>query len=505
MRFSSLVPSLIVFGAASVIAAEGSDVLDLDSANFEATVNPEALILVEFFAPWCGHCKALAPHYEEAATSLKEKNIPLAKVDCVDQAELCQKHGVSGYPCVFRNGSPTDYTGPRKADGIISYMIKQSLPAVTDVTAENHEEFKNADKVVAIAYVSQTSDAPAPSFSMTADKHRDDYLFGVTTDPKAIAAAGVTPPAIVLYRQFDDPKITYPSASVASVSVEDMEIFLKDNSMPLVDEVSADNYQNYATSGLPLAYLFLDPADDNREEHVAYLKPLASQYKGKLNFVWIDAVKFSDHAKALNLVEPKWPAFVIQDLSQQLKYPLDQNEDVSEARVTAWVNEYTAGRLKPQLKSQAVPETQDESVFTLVSNEFDEVVFDDEKDIFVEFYAPWCGHCKRLKPIWDTLGDRYAEVKDRITIAKMDATENDVPPSAPFRVSGFPTLKFKAAGSRNFIDYDGDRTLESLVEFVEQQAKNPLDPKVPFKGKSASTKVAATEAAAPTEFDHDEL
>lgn len=46
----------------------------------------------------CGHCKALAPHYEEAATKLKEKGIKLAKVDCVDQADLCQENGIQGYP-----------------------------------------------------------------------------------------------------------------------------------------------------------------------------------------------------------------------------------------------------------------------------------------------------------------------------------------------------------------------------------------------------------------------
>ncbi len=64
--------------------------------------------------------------------------------------------------------------------------------------------------------------------------------------------------------------------------------------------------------------------------------------------------------------------------------------------------------------------------------------------------------------------------------AKMEATENDLPPSVPFRVSGFPTLKFKPAGTLDFIDYDGDRALESLIAFVEEQAKNPLDPKIPF-------------------------
>lgn len=56
----------------------------------------------------------------------------------------------------------------------------------------------------------------------------------------------------------------------------------------------------------------------------------------------------------------------------------------------------------------------------------------------------------------------------------MDATENDIPPSAPFRVNGFPTIKFKPAGGRDFIDYEGDRSLESLIEFVESKAKNSL-------------------------------
>ena len=61
----------------------------------------------------------------------------------------------------------------------------------------------------------------------------------------------------------------------------------------------------------------------------------------------------------------------------------------------------------------------------------------------------------------------------------MEAQENDIPPSAPFRVSGFPTLKFKPAGSTEFLDYDGDRSLESLIAFVEEKAKNSLEVKAP--------------------------
>lgn len=97
MRFQSLLGPASLFALFSLVAA--SDVIELTAENFDSIVKPEELMLVEFYAPWCGHCKALAPHYEEAATVLKEKqDIKLAKVDCVDQAELCQTNGITGYP-----------------------------------------------------------------------------------------------------------------------------------------------------------------------------------------------------------------------------------------------------------------------------------------------------------------------------------------------------------------------------------------------------------------------
>ncbi|KAG2077373.1 protein disulfide isomerase [Suillus decipiens] len=483
MRFSSFVSVASAIALASLASAEdsaeSSDVLVLTKDNFTSAVNAEPLILLEFYAPWCGHCKALAPHYEEAATTLKDKGIKLAKVDCVEEADLCQSHGVQGYPTlkVFRNGEHTEYSGPRKADGIISYMLKQNLPAVSDVTASNLIEFQNSDKLVVIAYVSSTTNSPAPEFSATAEKLRDEYLFGITSDAAAIAAAGVTPPAIVVYRNFDEHVTEYPYPPSAATTTE-LEAWVQQLAIPILGEVNGETYAMYAGSGKPIAYLFLDPADQKSDETIAALKPVAAKYRGEVNFVWIDATKFGDHAKALNLAEPKWPSFVIQSLEEQLKYPYDQSKPVEAEAVSAMVGEYLAGKLLPKLKSQPIPESQNESVFTLVGDQFDEVVYDDSKDVFVEFYATWCGHCKRLTPIWASLGDHFAEVKDQLVIAKMESTENDLPASVPFRISGFPTLKFKPAGSREFIEYSGDRELESLVAFVEEHAKNSLKPSV---------------------------
>ncbi|KIK68097.1 hypothetical protein GYMLUDRAFT_191150 [Collybiopsis luxurians FD-317 M1] len=502
MRLSILSPAVALAFASWALAQDDSDVISLTASDFAAKTDNEPVMLVEFFAPWCGHCKSLAPHYEEAATALKEKDIKLAKVDCVDQAELCQANGIQGYPTlkVYKNGSAAEYKGPRKADGIISYMIKQSLPAVTEVTSSNIDDFKGADKFVAIAYVSSPTEAPAEQFSQVAEAHRDDYLFGISTDQAVLSAEGVTPPAVVVYRQYDEPRVEYPYP-IADAKASDFEEWMTDLSIPIIDEVSSDNYAAYAQSSKPLAYVFLDPTAETKDTVIASVRPVAEMFKSKMNFVWIDAVKYGDHAKALNLQEPKWPAFVIQDLEKQLKYPLSQNEEVSTDAVKNWAKAYLDGELQPELKSEPIPESQDESVYNLVGKEFEKVVFDDSKDVFVEFYASWCGHCKRLKPTWDLLADKYANVKDKIVVAKMEAQENDLPPSVPFRIAGFPTLKFKPAGSKDFIDYEGDRSFESLVAFVEENAKNSL---VPVVADGEPQQVHFSSGNATTET-HDEL
>jgi protein disulfide-isomerase A1 len=116
-NFRSIALGLV--GAAALASADAaSDVHDLKQDTFADFIKSHDLVLAEFFAPWCGHCKALAPEYEDAATQLKEKDIALAKVDCTEEADLCKEYGVEGYPTlkVFRGPDNVGtYQGARKA------------------------------------------------------------------------------------------------------------------------------------------------------------------------------------------------------------------------------------------------------------------------------------------------------------------------------------------------------------------------------------------------------
>lgn len=196
------------------------------------------------FAPWCGHCKALAPEYEEAATTLKEKNIALAKIDCTEEADLCKEHGVEGYPTlkVFRGlDSVTPYSGQRKAPAIVSYMTKQSMPAVSVVDKATIEDFKIADKVVLVGYFAADDKASNETFGAVASNLRDNFLFGATSDAALAKAEGVKQPAIVLYKSFDEGKTTFEE----KFDKEAISTFAKTASTPLIGEVGPETYAGY--------------------------------------------------------------------------------------------------------------------------------------------------------------------------------------------------------------------------------------------------------------------
>jgi len=106
------------------------------------------------------------------------------------------------------------------------------------------------------------------------------------------------------------------------------------------------------------------------------------------------------------------------------------------------------------------------NVVDLTPSNFDEVV-DGSKNVFVEFFAPWCGHCKRLAPDYEIVADAFAK-QPNVVIAKVDADAHKELGSR-FGVQGFPTLKFFPKGSKDPKNYEGGRTPEDIIGYINKE------------------------------------
>lgn len=225
---------------------------------------------------------------------------------------------------------------------------------------------------------------------------------------------------------------------------------------------------------MPLAYIFAETPEE-RESLAKSLKPVAETFKGKVNFATIDAKAFGQHAGNLNLEVGKWPAFAIQDTEKNQKFPFGAAgsvSDLAEKAISQFVGDFVAGKVEPSVKSEPVPEKQDGPVTIVVAKNYQDVVIDSDKDVLLEFYAPWCGHCKALSPKYDQLGEMFKPYADKIIIAKVDATENDIPDE----IQGFPTIKlFKAGAKGTPIDYSGSRSVEDLAAFIRDNGSHGID------------------------------
>jgi len=142
-------------------------------------------------------------------------------------------------------------------------------------------------------------------------------------------------------------------------------------------------------------------------------------------------------------------------------------------------------------------------VVDLTSKNFDELVLNSGRPSLVKFYAPWCGHCKKLAPTYEQLGDHFAHIEGSdVIIGKVDGdAHKDL--SKRFGIRGFPTLKFFDGKSKTPVDYDSKRTLDALVKYVEDKtgvtAGGSAKPAKPAEPSKAAKKEPAGHVKVLTE------
>ncbi|KAF9585717.1 protein disulfide isomerase (PDI) protein [Lunasporangiospora selenospora] len=164
-------------------------VIDITTKNFQAEVmDADHLVMVEFYAPWCGHCKNLVPHYKDAAKNLKGI-AKLGAIDCDDDKNrpICSQYGIQGFPTIKvfpairgkRTAKyPSDYQGARSAKAIVDHLVSL-IPNDVQLVSGN----PSSEKIVNIDEYKANEDN-ARALLLTKKTTSSNMYKGLATDMK---------------------------------------------------------------------------------------------------------------------------------------------------------------------------------------------------------------------------------------------------------------------------------------------------------------------------------
>ncbi|TVU33714.1 hypothetical protein EJB05_25547 [Eragrostis curvula] len=482
-------------------------VVVLTASNFSTFLAARRHVMVEFYAPWCGHCQALAPDYAAAAAHLAaHDDLALAKVDATEDTDLAQKYDVQGFPTIlfFIDGVPKDYTGARTKDAIVAWIDKKLGPGVHNLSDLQHAEriLAGDDKAV-LAFLDTLSGSYSDELA-AASRLEDSVNFYQTSSPDVAKLFHIDPaakrPSVVLLKK-EEEKLTFYDGEFKASAIAD---FVSANKLPLVitltQETAPSIFDNpIKKQASTLCYfatqilLFAVANESSKFLHI--FKEAAKSFKGKLLFVFVERDNEEVGEPVANyfgIAGQETTVLAYTGNEDAKKFFLDG--EVSLDAITKFAEGFLEDKLTPFYKSEPVPESNDGDVKIVVGKNLDQIVLDESKDVLLEIYAPWCGHCQALEPTYNKLAKHLRGI-DSLIIAKMDGTTNEHPRAKP---DGFPTILFYPAGKKSFepITFEGDRTVVEMYKFIKKHAGIPFKLKRP---DSSATQAGSTESPTSSE------
>jgi protein disulfide-isomerase A1 len=513
---------------ATVVALEADGkVHDLTTSSFDGALKGSSLAFVEFYAPWCGHCKKLVPEWEKVAELAN--SVLVAKVDAVAEKKLAEKHGVQGFPTLklFRGGSAVSklYQGERTADKMAAWLEVWKRGPLLDTsisqdgtthTAASLRAWSARAKTIALLGIRSGDEAADATmldvltdaaFVLNPQKPVGDIPVAVASVESTLLAELGVPldaaskpgtPFVVAFRNFDleDKFAIYqPGGGWRKQTYDKFMSWVESKRMPSLIPARKDTEQFFLQgssidTGNGLVILFGGGKEQIKTMHAAAVHFLPTERKLK----WVHAEgEYGDSlAKSVGLDKSNFPDVALWEFGETEED--DKVFQLSKQEGGSNINKETIDALIGNWKTGGLSAEKDH-VIALTSETFEEIVIASDRDVFVEFYAPWCGHCQALAPAYKQLAHHYAKDQS-ISIAKVDSTKHS---HSSAEVKSYPTLKFYLQGKKSKpldVEFKGGRDKQSMVDFIEKHRTGSKTSKAGKKDKKdkASKKHAKAQA-----------
>eukprot|EP01113_Clastostelium_recurvatum_P027640 TRINITY_DN3336_c0_g1_i2.p1 TRINITY_DN3336_c0_g1~~TRINITY_DN3336_c0_g1_i2.p1 ORF type:complete len:487 (+),score=140.87 TRINITY_DN3336_c0_g1_i2:1583-3043(+) len=364
-------PFLVVQGSEApgeYYERENSDIVTLSPDNFAETET--GTWLIEFYAPWCGYCKRIAPIFEDVASAVKQQSLPdthVGKVNCDVHSALCRRAEVKGYPTikVFLSGFQKNYHAGREKKDFLEFLKKVSQPAVYPADLQSLSSLVNnptinKDKVAFVAV--RPTPTLSKAFRQAAARMTDlgsPPFYEVTSldaDQEDTVLRTGTTPSIVLIKAGEI--ITYKEQQGSSSSSADATTYnnnlyewMKHNQFPILTQLDENNFDPLMESGLPVAMAVVDPKSDNKKVEDMMFK-LGKEGRGGYLYGILDGVKYHRWISSFGATPEKFPLILVMDDANEIYFEFEDASATTDGdRVGAWIDSVKGGQVKSKTRS----------------------------------------------------------------------------------------------------------------------------------------------------------
>ncbi|KAK3829715.1 MAG: thioredoxin-like protein [Linnemannia gamsii] len=343
----------------STVNTQGK-VIVLDNKNYESSLKNGEPWLVEYYAPWCGHCKALAPTYEELAKELKGK-VNVAKVDCPANDAVCRSQKVRGYPTIklHQNGQASEFNGQRQLANMAAFAVGGTISSVKRLTPQGFEEIKAGSDVSFIyVYDANTNEDVSASIDKQSRTFYEQVSIYSTNDNTIARQLSLTTlPALVVMK--DNRQYNYQGSIANQLTVQS---WIEQSKEPLVPVLNKRNTATILNSPGWVLLGLLDP--ERSASSVAYRAIVETAHKYKktlvagertlleakpLRFATLDGTKWTRYiTEALGVDPVNLPAIVAVNSDKEILYPYASDErrvDFTEEALWEYILDMENGRL----------------------------------------------------------------------------------------------------------------------------------------------------------------
>ncbi|XP_060077241.1 protein disulfide-isomerase A5-like [Ylistrum balloti] len=471
-------------------------------------------MLVMFYAPWCGFCKRLKPDFSAAATEMKGKAVLVGvDVDKPQQMQLRMDYNITGFPTIyyFEKGKKLYlYGGENNKEGIISWLKNPGPPSekpkeaewadepseVVHLTDSNFQEYiKTHPSVLVMFYAPWCGHCKQmkPDYAKAAETLKEENIEGILAAVDATKEKTVGDQFSIkgfpTVKYFKDGEFAF---DVNERTEEKIVEFMKDPKEPPpppppepkwdeteseVSHLTDENFKSTLKKKKHGLVMFYAPWCG----HCKKAKPEFTQAAAKLKddskvlFAAIDCTVHSTSCTAHEVTG--YPTF------KYFKYgksPQNYMGGREEADFVNFMSDPQNPGASPPAPAVETPAQQwaevvgMENLRFLTTDSFDSFL-QEHNSVLVMFYAPWCGHCKAMKPAYGEAATILNDQEVNGVLAAVDATlEPNL--ASRFGVKGYPTLKYFKDGQEAF-EYNKGRTTNDLVSFMKNpSSKEPTPP-----------------------------